>query len=136
MTEQKGLTNSTYHEVIGGASQPDALPEVRSIKEVPTPPNSTFPEIIAKAPEQASTVETFADAAEQRLQADSMQLLAEKAMRKHAQILDAQNKAARLGWDDDKLNQVLSRIKYLLWRVYLIKQIVMTTNLQLASLIL
>ena len=111
MTEQKGLTNSTYHEVIGGASQPDALPEVRSIKEVPTPPNSTFPEIIAKAPEQASTVETFADAAEQRLQADSMQLLAEKAMRKHAQILDAQNKAARLGWDDDKLNQVLSRIK-------------------------
>ena len=111
MTEQKGLTNSTYHEVIGNVSQPDALPEVRSIQEVPTPPDSTFPEIIVKAPEQASTVETFADAAEQRLQTDSTQLLAEKAMRKHAQILDAQNKAARLGWDDDKLKQVLARIK-------------------------
>ena len=34
MTEQKGLTNSTYHEVIGNVSQPDALPEVRSIQEV------------------------------------------------------------------------------------------------------
>ena len=110
MTERKGLTNSTYHEVIGDVSQPDALPEVRSIKEVPTPPNSTFPETTVTS-EQPSTVEAFADAAEQRLQADPTQCLAEKAMRKHAQILDAQNKAARLGWDDDKLKQVLARIK-------------------------
>ncbi len=82
-----------------------------AFKKCLPPPDSTFPEIIVKAPEQASTVETFADAAEQRLQTDSTQLLAEKAMRKHAQILDARNKAARLSWDDDKLNQVLSRIK-------------------------
>ena len=75
MTEQKGLTNSTYHEVIGNVSQPDALPEVRSIQEVPTPPDSTFPEIIVKAPEQASTVETFADAAEHDANETSINVL-------------------------------------------------------------